>query len=290
MQKIIDGAVLTIDSVLITNPQLNNFGIHLVGSITNAGPFDATITATSGLTVYWNGASIGQLAIPPLTAVGDVGVNVDLDGAFTVADVGHLTDFTRYLVTEPSFRWDIRAADLTVAAIGIVVDRVSLSKTVELQGLNGLKNGVSISHFDLPSNDPAGGIHLVIDTSIVNPSTVGLVVDAISFTASFGQSILAEIANVQQFVLAPKSTFSATLAGRLLPQSSQQGLADVSTLFSGCTCIGILALLLADERYRSHQWYPVDPCGRRRECRPSRGDVAQRRHQSSADCGHIPSR
>ena len=42
------------------------------------------------------------------------------------------------------------------------------SKTVSLLGMNGLKNGVVINSFDLPSNDPAGGIHLTLNTSVTN--------------------------------------------------------------------------------------------------------------------------
>ena len=37
-----------------------------------------------------------------------------------------------------------------------------------LKGMNSLKNGVVINSFDLPSNDPAGGIHLTLDTSVSN--------------------------------------------------------------------------------------------------------------------------
>lgn len=42
------------------------------------------------------------------------------------------------------------------------------SKTVTLRGFNGLKNGVLIKSFDLPSNDPAGGIHLMLDSTVAN--------------------------------------------------------------------------------------------------------------------------
>lgn len=52
---------------------------------------------------------------------------------------------------------------------GIEVSGISLpSKAVTLKGFNGLKNGVIINSFDLPSNDPAGGIHLTINSEIIN--------------------------------------------------------------------------------------------------------------------------
>lgn len=34
--------------------------------------------------------------------------------------------------------------------------------------MNGLKNGVVINSFDLPSNDPAGGVHLTLQTTVTN--------------------------------------------------------------------------------------------------------------------------
>lgn len=52
---------------------------------------------------------------------------------------------------------------------GIEVSGISLpSKKVTLKGMNNLKNGVKINSFDLPANDPAGGIHLTLDTTVTN--------------------------------------------------------------------------------------------------------------------------
>ena len=52
---------------------------------------------------------------------------------------------------------------------GIEVSGISLpSKRVTLKGMNNLKNGVKINSFDLPANDPAGGIHLTLDTTVTN--------------------------------------------------------------------------------------------------------------------------
>ncbi len=52
---------------------------------------------------------------------------------------------------------------------GITVSDISFpGKTVTLKGLNKLKNGVTIKSFDLPGNDPAGGVHLTLDTTIAN--------------------------------------------------------------------------------------------------------------------------
>lgn len=103
--------------------------------------------------------------------VGDVGGDIDLESVFTVADVGTLTDFTKVMLTEESFDWDIKGDNLSVSALGISVPGISLdTKTVTLKGMNGLKGGVTINTFDLPSDDPAGGIHLTIEATAVNVS------------------------------------------------------------------------------------------------------------------------
>lgn len=56
---------------------------------------DAVINTPSGLTVSWNGSPLGNLKLDSVNVVGDVGASLDVNAAFTVADVGHLTDFTK---------------------------------------------------------------------------------------------------------------------------------------------------------------------------------------------------
>lgn len=113
VQKIVSASVLGVDTVLISDPEQTQFTTTLAGSITNAGPFDATILFPSGLTVSWNGSPLGSLQLSPVDVVGDVGATIQATSAFMVADVGHLTDFTKVLLTEESFEWDISGENLT---------------------------------------------------------------------------------------------------------------------------------------------------------------------------------
>lgn len=58
-----------VQSLLLREPSLiqsstTAFTAGLVGAITNAGPFDAVIGFPQGLTVAWNGAPLGQIAMP----------------------------------------------------------------------------------------------------------------------------------------------------------------------------------------------------------------------------------
>ena len=114
---------------------------------------------------------LGKLMMPTVQLAADEGAQLDLQADFQVADVDHLTDFTKVLLTEESFEWEIAGENLTVSALGIDVPGINLTtKKVTLLGMNGLKDGVKINSFDLPSNDPAGGIHLTLETSVTNVS------------------------------------------------------------------------------------------------------------------------
>lgn len=105
-------------------------------------------------------------------------------------------------------------------------------KEVVLSGLNGLKGDVNINSFDLPANDPAGGISLTIESSLTNPSSVGVQLSALTFNAFFGSTLVGPVSAANPFTLTPKSTFALPLAGRLIPQEGQ-GLQDLSTVFNG---------------------------------------------------------
>lgn len=134
---------------------------------------DAVISFGSGLTISWAGKPLGTIAMPNVTLTGDVGAQLDVTANFAVADVGHLTDFTSTLLTTESFEWEISGENLTVSAIGIDVPGISLTtKTVKLAGMNNLQGGVVVNSFDLPENDPEGGIHLTLNTTVHNVSSI----------------------------------------------------------------------------------------------------------------------
>lgn len=90
-----------------------------------------------------------------------------------------------------------------------------------------------VNAFDLPSNSPAGGVALTLQTTIVNPSSVGVALSTIGFSNSFGGTTIGPASSTGPFTLSAKSTVQLALAGRLIPQTTDQGLADVSTIFNG---------------------------------------------------------
>ncbi|KAF9484474.1 hypothetical protein BDN70DRAFT_872495 [Pholiota conissans] len=233
VQKVVGGAALGLDSVLIINPEQNSFRAALKGSVTNAGPFDAIISFPAGLTISWQGKPIGQVSMSDIKVTGDVGGTIDSEAIFQVADLAHLTDFTKTLLTTESFDWEISGENLTVNALGISVPGISFTpRIVTLKGFNGLVNGVTINSFDLPSNDPAGGIHLTINSTVVNPSQVGIQLSSLGFNTFVGDVMIGPVTSSSSVNLMPGSTSELHLQGRLVPQGSVAGLQTVSTVFN----------------------------------------------------------
>lgn len=138
-----------------------------------------------------------------------------------------------------------------VTALGINVTGISLpTKKVVLKGFNDLKAGVTIQAFNLPSNDPAGGITLTLETTVANvranyliscyccllfvpqPSQVGIALSTIGFNAFYGTTELGPVASTAAITLLPNSTSPLALVGRLIPQNTAEGLAAVSAVFN----------------------------------------------------------
>ncbi|KAG6857277.1 hypothetical protein H0H87_007110 [Tephrocybe sp. NHM501043] len=233
VQKIVGGSTLGIENVLITDPKQTAFSSHLKGNIGNAGPFDAVISFPSGLIIDWASQTLGKIKMADVQVTGDVGAPIDATSSFEVADVAHLTEFTKVLLNEESFEWNISGENLSVNALGINVPGITLSsRSVTLKGFNGLKGGVKIKTFDLPSNDPAGGIHLTLDATTENPSQVGISVTSIGFDTYIGDILIAPVVSTGAVSLAPGSTSDLSLVGRLVPQSSAAGLSAVSGVFN----------------------------------------------------------
>lgn len=231
VQKIVDAAVLSFSTININNPTNTSFGTHLVGAITNTGPLTAVISFPEPLAISWNGQQIGALSMPAVTAEPGVGAVLNLDATFQVSNVDALTNFTKYLLNEPSFVWDITANNVSVMALGANFTGITLTKQVTLNGMNKFNQQVIIESFNLPANDPAGGISLTLQTSLYNPSNVGIQVGNLGFNALFGTIGLGPVAGTN-VALAPLSINQLALSGRLVHQDTPEGTSALSTIFT----------------------------------------------------------
>ena len=65
---------------------------------------DAKISFPAGLTIEWGGAPLGSIKMPDVDVVADVGASFEVEATFEVADVDHLTNFTKVSIVSGSVR------------------------------------------------------------------------------------------------------------------------------------------------------------------------------------------
>lgn len=232
VQKIVDTAILNIDRLTILSPQATTFTVSLQGTITNSGPFDAVISFPEGLEIYWNGQLLVQTSFPDVSLTGDTGAALNVEITAQVPSVDYLTTFTEFLLTQPSFVWSIRGTGLSVAALGITVPGITITKDVQLTGFNGLQGMVIINSFDLPANDPAGGITLTAVSTINSPAQVGVELSRFGTNIVSGGVAIGPAAAQAPFILQALAVTDLPLAGRLIEQTSTDGLAALSNIFT----------------------------------------------------------
>lgn len=232
VQKIVDGAVLNIDRITITEAQDDTFKASIQGALTNSGPFDGVISVLDGLSIYWEGQLLTQAAFPNISIQGDVGALLDVEIQGTIPDPSYFTKFLRNTITSSTFEWTIHGSNVLVDALGISIPNVTLTKSVQLTGLNGLKSQVIINSFDLPSNDAAGGITLDAISTINNPSQIGIALAALDVDIAQNNLTLGEASLSAPLTLGALAVTQVPLKGRLVPQTSDQGLTALSELFT----------------------------------------------------------
>ena len=106
---------------------VRRFLCNLSASGAHAYPVDAVISFPNGLDVSWNGASLGSIKMPDINITSNVSPNCQISADFSVADVNHLMDFTKVLLTTEIFDWEISGSNLSVSAISITVPGINFS-------------------------------------------------------------------------------------------------------------------------------------------------------------------
>jgi len=202
-------------------------------SIVFSGPFDAVVSFPQGLTIFWEGRELAQAAFPNVTLVGDTGAAINVELEAQVSDVDYLTEFTKYLLNNPSFVWNIKGEGIEVSALGVVISGVNLSKDVQLTGFDGLKGMVIINSFDIPSNAADGnGLALTAVATINNPSQVGVQLSAFGTNIMRNGTMIGPAAAGEAFTLQALSTTSLPLEGTIQRQDGETGLAVLSEVFT----------------------------------------------------------
>lgn len=238
VQQIVDGAKLEFSSVTLSEPTDTGFHLQLAGSLSNTGPMAANISFAQPLNVFWKQGTdaeilLGTVAMDAIQTQPNIGAQFNVSGQFAIADAQRMGEFAAYLINSDEFVWDIVSqGGVNVDAIGYVFTGINMTKSVTLKGAQGFKNCVAIHSFDLPANDPAGGIQLIAQTEIRNPSQVGFVLSGAAFESFFDNTLLGPLASAGDAVFPAQGTSNMKMNGRLIHQDSQQGLDAVTEVFS----------------------------------------------------------
>ncbi|KAG0302815.1 hypothetical protein BGZ98_007205 [Dissophora globulifera] len=232
-QAIVDQATLSFSSVMINNPAETDFTTNINGLIANTGPFDADITFPAGSGVSWINAgqnvSIGQIAMPTVSAKADVGAQLALTNVpFHVTSSANMGSFVGYSLNAETFDWLVTAENMVVIAMGAPIPGISMTKTITLKGFNGLQ-GLTIQKYDLPAND-AEGIHLVLAATLPNPSNVGIEMGTVVFDNIFDGQNIGHVQTVG-LALLPAAITPVSMEGSLVKQTSEAGLAALGNMF-----------------------------------------------------------
>ncbi|KAI9279037.1 hypothetical protein BC943DRAFT_298272, partial [Umbelopsis sp. AD052] len=232
VQSIVNSAVLSFDSIVLSSPTNSNFQVQMNGKLTGTGPFSATISFPTPLSVAWEGRTLGTVSMSNIQTQPDVGATFSVTGAFSITDNGAMGDFAAYMLNNNDFSWEITGNSVSVTALGYTFTGLSMVKDVSLTGMQSFKDDVSITAFNLPANDPNGGIVLDVTTAIKNPSTVGVDLSGIAFESYLGSVDLGPLSSVGGANFPPHGQSSVNLTGSLESQSSSQGLSAIQTLFT----------------------------------------------------------
>ncbi|KAG0211539.1 hypothetical protein BGX28_007763 [Mortierella sp. GBA30] len=233
-QAIVDQAILSFQSIMINNPAETSFTTNINGLISQTGPFDSQIAFPEGSTVSWVSSDairpIGQIGMPTVTAGANVGATLVLSNiSFAVSDAVAMGDFVGYSLKAETFEWEVSANNMVVFAMGAPIPHIHMKKRVTLNGFNNLQ-GLAINGFNLPSND-ADGIHIDLAATLPNPSSVGIELGTVSFTNIFQGQELGFVQTVGMS-LRPSSISPVNMAGTLVRQTTDAGLAALGDLFA----------------------------------------------------------
>ena len=256
-------SVLHIDASNITFPSNESFTLTLEGQVKKVGVFPAQLYFERPVRAYWvsprnttREIQIGHFALERIGVAAGHG-RIKQQTTFYIDDQAGFAEFAQYLITQDAFTWRLKSESVQAKALGfIAANKLDFVKDLTLPGMANFTN-IGIYDFQLPGDDPAGGVSLSVGASLTNPRCVPLPLaltasssrapsDSVSRArSSFGIQIGVLTAGLYygDLYLGPAQTSSPVnlttgpnylhLVGRLVPyQDDPAALAQLSTLFS----------------------------------------------------------
>ncbi|KAF9434266.1 hypothetical protein BGZ76_008312 [Entomortierella beljakovae] len=229
-QLIINGSNMSFKNIQITNPTNTSITMSMDGVLGNTGPFPATIKFPEPIEIYYNDKLLGSMNLPDTKASGGKGALVVPEVTLSINDESAFGNFSIDMLNKEMFTWVLKSK-VTIVALGRTVPNLNLDKNLDLLGMGGFPN-VQILKFDLPSDATGGkGINMNIDCALNNPSPIGVSLGTIVLDIGYNGTQLGQV-KATGANLAGSSQSVLNLTGIMYPQTTPEGLATISALFS----------------------------------------------------------
>ncbi|CAG8789401.1 674_t:CDS:1, partial [Gigaspora rosea] len=231
VSKVVNATNVEFSSVQIQKPSETGFTTIINGKISGGVPISAQFSTPNGVTVSSDRAPLGTVNLPTINIVDGVAELKDVTSQFTISDKGALSEFTQEDLHVDKISWTMTSSNITVKAFGIEIPDIAFDKKVQLNGAGGFKNAVKIDSFQLPGDDPNGGISTVISSTLTNKGTIGIELGTLFLDVIANNTKIGEVF-AKDFVLEPNGDVKLNLNGRLIPQQSDEGLQIIQGIFN----------------------------------------------------------
>ncbi|KAI1315894.1 hypothetical protein EDD11_000208 [Mortierella claussenii] len=229
-QSIINKSSMSFKSIQISNPTNTSLNMAMDGTLSDTGPFSATIKFPEPIQVFYNDQLLGSMSLPDTKASGGSGALAVDSAPFNINDEAAFGAFSADMMNNDNFKWVLKSK-VTIVALGRTVKDLNLEKELVLLGMGGFP-GVQILRFDLPSDAaPGQGINLAIDTAMNNPSPIGVSLGTIVLDIGYNGTQLGQVKATGASLMGGQQSI-LNLTGTMFPQTTPEGLNTVSSLFS----------------------------------------------------------
>jgi len=204
VNKMIGQSQMTFDSIFIQNIDVDSFDTVASGQITNAGVLPATISFPDGANVYSDNIYLGKVITPPISIDGSGAATFNNVSRFIIADIPTFTSFSAYSYTAESVPMELSSDNVIITSFGIPIGPISVKKTFQMDGLNGLKQ-FTLGKFTLP---------FTVTIDLNNPTRVGVELGKVVYDLSVEGEHVTTITS-DSVVINPKAVSSVTFQGDL---------------------------------------------------------------------------
>jgi hypothetical protein len=207
VSTMVDQTQMVFDSIFIQNIDVDSFDTLASGTISNVGSLPATINFPDGANIYSDNILLGKATIPSVSTDPVSGTaKFNNVSRFIIADIPTFASFSAFSYSADVIPMTITSDNVVITTFGLPIGPVSIKKTFQMSGLNGLQqftvNKLNISPFSI-----------TIDVN--NPASVGVELGKVVYDLTIENEKISTIES-DSVVINPKAVSSVTFQGNLI--------------------------------------------------------------------------